>query len=53
MSSITKNIKGGVPQPYPLPQTPPPTRDMTSIGKVPITPGQPPIDTSKIPWPWH
>ncbi len=32
-----ENPKGGTPRPYPTPSTPPPQRDMTGIGKVPIT----------------
>jgi len=31
------NQKGGPPDPYPLPNPQVPTRDMTGIGKVPIT----------------
>jgi hypothetical protein len=53
MSSIEKNIKGGTPRPYPLPNSPPPVRSTDGVGKSdrPIGSSQPP-DVSKIPL-WH
>ena len=54
------NQKGGAPDPYPLPNPPLPTQDMTGIGKPPT-----PIDTSdnigvregcageSLPQPWY
>jgi hypothetical protein len=47
------NHKGGPPDPYSLPRPQVPAQDMTGIGKVPITPGTPQPDVTKIPPPWH